>query len=366
MPASRSRPYADATIGEKVSAITALLFHMPFVLAWTLLTSPFHINNAHKTWRRVLSDKFLYFLTVNLSTIQLQWLNGDSLYVFKNWTKQNGMSALTDDIDENTRLLWIGRPRTDRVILYLHGGGFVLPMTDFGLSFWKRTIAELKDRGVDTGFAIVNYTLVPTAVFPTPLKQAALALNYLISSGVKPENIQIVGDSAGGNLAIQLISHLLHPLNGIPPVKLSAPIRGFYLMSPWTSLSSKGGSLVVNDPNDTTNYRSLAEWGRQVLKGIPDSQRPYIEAIKAPKAWFKDAKKVTDRVLITGGDAECLWDDIVLFADQFCKNHDEAKFVVQKHGVHNDPFFDFLAGETKLGMLTPIIWEWLTDGFKRS
>lgn len=213
---------------------------------------------------------------------------------------------------------------------------------------------------------VYTTALVPTATFPTPLKQAVLALEHLISTGVSPENIQITGDSAGANLALQLISHILHPLNGVPRVELSAPLRGAYLMSPWISLSGQGGSLVSEDDNDIIGTKCIAEWSELVLDGIPDSQRPYIEAIKAPEAWFKNAKTVVDRVLITAGDAECLKDEIIVFADHFCRDHDGARFVMQKHGVHNDPYLDFLTMEAKVGELTPIIWDWLADGFKQS
>lgn len=76
----------------------------------------------------MLGDKVFHFLTGKLSVAQIQWFMGDTYHVFKNWTKQNGMSALSDDLGENTRLLWIGRPRTDKVILYFHGEHDIPPL----------------------------------------------------------------------------------------------------------------------------------------------------------------------------------------------------------------------------------------------
>jgi len=35
--------------------------------------------------------------------------------------KQNGLPILVDELAEDTRLLWIGKQGTDRVILYFHG-----------------------------------------------------------------------------------------------------------------------------------------------------------------------------------------------------------------------------------------------------
>jgi hypothetical protein len=34
-----------------------------------------------------------------------------------------------------------------------------------------------------------------------------------------------------------------------------------------------------------------------------------------------------------------------------------------ENGVHNDPYYDFLVGEKKLSDLTPLIINWLSEGF---
>lgn len=255
-------------------------------------------------------------------------------------------------------------------------------MSDFGATFCKRTVIELKKRGVHTGLAVLQYcrfpspfnahstqpystALFPAATFPTPLRQAVLALEHLISSGVRPENIQIAGDSAGGSLALQLVSHMLHPLDSVPRVTLSRPIGGMYLMSPGVSFSGHGGSLLSNEGNDVTSAKRLTAWGSRLLEGIPDTQRHYMEAFRAPDLWFQNGKTAVDRVLITAGELEVMRDEIVVFADRFCREHGDVQFVLQKHGVHIDPIFDFFTGETAIGEVTLLLWDWLATGFKR-
>lgn len=49
------------------------------------------------------------------------------------------------------------------------------------------------------------------------------------------EQIILGGDSAGGNLVLGLMSHLLHPHPSIEPVALERPLRGAVLISPWGS-----------------------------------------------------------------------------------------------------------------------------------
>ena len=43
------------------------------------------------------------------------------------------------------------------------GGGFLLPMQDFGTSFWKYIQAELKKQDTEVGIAIVNYSTLHTS-----------------------------------------------------------------------------------------------------------------------------------------------------------------------------------------------------------
>jgi acetyl esterase/lipase len=259
------------------------------------------------------------------------------------------------------------------------GGAFLLPLQGFAAAFWKHIQSELQKQNTDVGVAILNYSkcllstltynqliliaaLVPSATFPTQLSQAIVAIEHLISTGVQPQNIQIVGDSAGANLILQVISHMLHPLEGVRPLKLSSPIRGVYLVSPWIALNGTEGSMTLNDDSDAISLKSFNDWGSQILKGVPESQLPYLEAIRAPTSWFKSMDTVVERVLITAGSAECLRDPIEEFAKRIASVHDGTTFLMQKYGVHHEPYFE-LTNKKKFEKLTPQIVEWLATGF---
>ena len=122
--------------------------------------------------------------------------------------------------------------------------------------------------------------------------------------------------------------------------------------------------MTANDDSDIIGPKCINIWGNQVLDGIPDPQLPYIEASNAPDTWFKSLDTVVERVLITAGSAECLRDSIEALAKRICDVHDGATFWIQENGVHNDPYFDFLTKQKKLGKLTLQILEWFVDGFR--
>ncbi|RDB17507.1 putative steryl acetyl hydrolase mug81 [Hypsizygus marmoreus] len=362
----KNTSYGNASLREKLGMIASLLFQLPPVLLWALLSSPFHPVNSYLSWKRVLINKACYFFSTRLSYRQVQWASGTTRDVYDGWAKSNKLPIVVDELGEGAQLLWIGERRTDKVLLYLPGGAFLLPMAIFAPNFWKHVHGELKSKHQEVGIAILQYSLIPTATFPTPLKQTVLAIHHLLSTGVHPQNIQLAGESAGANLILQFIAHVLHPIPEVPILNLSAPLRGVYLLSPWVSLTSEIESMTLNEGSDMINAATLLYWGREVLAGVPETQVAYLEPLKAPEAWFDGMDRVVERVLITGGDAECLRDSIVRLAEQIEKQYGKegaVTFVLQKFAVHNDPFLDFMLPGMTVGELTPLIVEWLAAGF---
>jgi epsilon-lactone hydrolase len=95
---------------------------------------------------------------------------------------------------------WI-RPKDcgsrDRVLLYLHGGGYVScsPQT-------HRAITTALARRLKCPVFALDYRLAPEHPFPAAVDDAAAAFAWLTESGLEPEKIALAGDSAGGGLAL--------------------------------------------------------------------------------------------------------------------------------------------------------------------
>ena len=110
-------------------------------------------------------------------------------------------------------------------------------------------------------------------MFPAQLRQAVLSIQHLFSLGFEPENIQLVGDSAGGALIHQVLSHILHPAEGVPKLTLTSPLEGAYMMSPWTRLVDGHGSLLhTNDGRGDVLAALISTYlGSKVLAGAKPS-----------------------------------------------------------------------------------------------
>ncbi len=100
---------------------------------------------------------------------------------------------------------WISQPNTDseRVLLYLHGGAYVLGSFKSHRDLVARLSGAAGVRGL-----LIDYRLAPEHVFPAAIDDALTAYRWLLANGTKPEHVVLGGDSAGGGLTLALLQTL--------------------------------------------------------------------------------------------------------------------------------------------------------------
>ena len=92
---------------------------------------------------------------------------------------------------------------TDRVLLYLPGGGFVVRTPDA-----HRALAGRIARAAHARALVVFYRLAPEHRFPAALDDCIEAYETMIAQDVPPSRIVLGGDSAGGCLALAALQVL--------------------------------------------------------------------------------------------------------------------------------------------------------------
>lgn len=152
-----------------------------------------------------------------------------------------------------------------RVILQLHGGGYV-----GNLKSAYRTMAGLYSE-VSKGASVLtlDYRVAPENPYPAALEDAIAAFDWLIESGFHEDEIIVAGDSAGGGLALALC-HYLRDSNRKMPL-------GVVVMSPWADLTNSGSSYEENfeiDPLFGNTKDSLLYDNPYI--GDNDPTMPYI------------------------------------------------------------------------------------------
>ncbi len=135
-------------------------------------------------------------------------------------------------------LLEFKEPNRERVILQLHGGGYI-----GGMRHAYRSFAGLYNE-VSHRYSVlsVDYRIAPEHVFPAALMDALDGYDWLIDQGFAPGQIIVAGDSAGGGLALSLCLKLKELGRELPGAIIA--------MSPWTDMTASGPSYQENFDKD--------------------------------------------------------------------------------------------------------------------
>lgn len=187
-------------------------------------------------------------------------------------------------------------PRTDKVILQLHGGGYIGAMRNS-----YRMFAGLYNE-VGKGISVLtpDYRVAPEDPYPAALEDAYAAYLYLLDEGWFAEQIILAGDSAGGGLAMALCHYLKDKGAALP--------GGIIAMSPWTDLTASGESYDTNYENDPLfgKTRDSMIYNKDYV-GENDPMNPYISPL------FGDFREFPP-MLIQVGSYEMLLSDSVSVA----------------------------------------------------
>jgi acetyl esterase/lipase len=195
---------------------------------------------------------------------------------------------------------WIFAPgfEPDRVILYLHGGGYV-----FGSIRSHRELISRISREAGARALAVDYRLAPEHPFPAAVDDAAAAYRWLLSQGFRPEKIAIVGDSAGGGLTVATLVALRDAGDPLPGAAAC--------FSPWVDLvGASDAELSVLDP--IVQRPNLLEMAAHYLGGA-DPKSPLASPLHA------DLRGLPP-LLIQVSTAETLYDNSVRLAER-AKSH---------------------------------------------
>lgn len=188
-----------------------------------------------------------------------------------------------------------------KVILYCHGGGY----TSGNLGYARVLAAKMASA---TGCEVLafQYRLAPEFPYPAALEDALEAWEYLMHQGWGAKDIILAGDSAGGNLALELALALKEEGRFLP--------GRLVLFSPWTDMSASGDSYTQRenlDPMLTTRYirsvrsayapeadYSLPRFSPLFadLSGLP----PTLIQVGEREILFSDSERLRDNLISAG------------------------------------------------------------------
>ncbi len=149
----------------------------------------------------------------------------------------DGVSISSADADGiNAEWVRAADASDEVVILYLHGGGYVIG----SLASHRHLCASLSQASGASVLAL-DYRLAPENPFPAAVKDAVAAFRWLLKQGIKSNRMMIAGDSAGGGLTVATLIALRDEGVEMP--------AGGVCISPWVDLTNSSESYItIADP----------------------------------------------------------------------------------------------------------------------
>lgn len=190
---------------------------------------------------------------------------------------------------------WIAAPGADRnrVVLYLHGGGYVIGSVQSHAELISRVARAANARAL-----ALNYRLAPEHRFPAAVDDAVAAYRWLLAQDVHPSRIVIAGDSAGGGLTLATLIALRDARAPLPAAAVC--------MSPWVDLEGTGESMTARAELDPmVQKEGLVVMAAHYL-GDADAKHPLAAPLHADLSGLPP-------LLIHVGTAEVLYHDATRF-----------------------------------------------------
>lgn len=180
-----------------------------------------------------------------------------------------------------------------KVILYLHGGGFIRGSLDLG----RANAAELA-AGAGVPVIAAHYRQAPEHPFPAATQDTLAIYRALLARGHRPADIVVVGESAGGCLALTLLPHLER--EGI------ARPAGVAGISPMADLAMNGATWYANAGRDIAT-RAMGQRMVDLYIREQDRDDPLAAPVNSPPP-------AGSAILLCVGSHETMLSDVERYA----------------------------------------------------
>ena len=183
----------------------------------------------------------------------------------------------------------------NHVVLYLHGGGYVI-----GSATGSQHFTGQLAKAVGCRVLSVDYRLAPEHPHPAAVEDSTATYRWLLDQGYGTESLAIAGASAGGGLTISTLLKLRDDGVALPTAGVA--------ISPWVDMEIIGESMVTRkDVDILISKERLTDWAEAFLVG-QDTRDP----LAAPLYGNFDC---IPPLLVQVGDEETLLDDSTRMAE---------------------------------------------------
>ncbi|MEK8129510.1 alpha/beta hydrolase [Paenibacillus filicis] len=225
---------------------------------------------------------------------------------------------ITEEVDiDGMKGEWqiVPESQEDRVLLYLHGGGFM-----FGSIATHRGESSELGRAAKARTLAINYRLAPEHPFPAPIDDALKAYSWLLDQGYPAKHIMIAGDSAGGNLTAAVLMRIRDTLTPLP--------AGGVMISPWIDLGLTGETYITKEAVDPVNTKeAIQKLADNYLNGVSPAV-PYASPM------YGDLRGLPP-IYVMVGEAEIMLSESLTFVTRAALAGVDIRFRSWPAMIHN-------------------------------
>ena len=232
---------------------------------------------------------------------------------------------------------WIAAPaaKRDRVVLYLHGGGYVI-----GSIATHRELAAGISRAAAARVLLIDYRLAPEHPHPAAVEDAVAAYRWLVANGAAPARTVVAGDSAGGGLTVATLVALRDAGAPLPAAAVC--------LSPWVDLEGVGESMTSKSAADPLVQRDgLLHMAALYLNGLsprhalaaplhadPTGLPPLLIQVGEAETLLDDAIRLARRAEAAGVQVTLdVWDEMIHVWQLFAPMLPEGRQAIEKIGA---------------------------------
>jgi acetyl esterase/lipase len=208
-------------------------------------------------------------------------------------------------------------PAAAAAILYFHGGAYVAGSA----RGYRHFVGQFTSRAKVAAF-VPEYGLAPEHPFPAAVDDAQAVYQGLIEQGFT--TIALAGDSAGGGLALTLLSLAsAKARDGSTPRPIAAAV-----MSPWTDLALSDSSMETRAEADPLLTKDSLASTAQLYLGAHDARDPRASPLYGNLAGLSPVR-------IHVGEDEILLDDSIRYGERL--EHEGGTVQVHTWMIHVFP-----------------------------
>ncbi|MCW2653471.1 MAG: epsilon-lactone hydrolase [Mycobacterium sp.] len=213
----------------------------------------------------------------------------------------------------------VGAP--ERTVVYYHGGGYVSGSPPDRYLPLAGAVALAAQARVH----VVDYRLAPESRFPAAFEDCLAAYRWTLrGGGADPETVAVLGDSAGGNLAVAVTVAARDEILPLPSCVA--------VISPFADLTFSGASLELRKLADPYVTRALLQSMAADYLGGADPADQRCSSV------FADLHNLPP-LLIQVGEDEILFDDAARIRDAARTAGVDTTFQPWTHGIHVWPVY---------------------------